>query len=80
MQTFKDIEFIKNICFKTLPIDNILPYLFYTNAKTIQHNKNICEKKNDQIFTSLTQDIHFDTCAFHFRLPIIPNQNNWIAF
>jgi hypothetical protein len=45
LKTFKDIEFIKNICFKTPPIDNILPYLFYTNAKTIQHNKNIFEKK-----------------------------------
>jgi hypothetical protein len=45
LQTFKDIEFIKNICFKTPPIDNILPYLFYTNTKTIQHNKKIFEKK-----------------------------------
>jgi len=44
LQTFKDIEFINNIFFKTPPIDNILPYLFHTNAKTIQHNKNIFEK------------------------------------
>jgi hypothetical protein len=51
LQNFKYIEFFNNICFKTPPIDNILPYLFYTNAKTIQHNKNIFEKKG-QIFTS----------------------------
>jgi len=45
LQTSKDIEFLNKICFKIPPIDNTLPYLFYTNVKTIQHNKNIFEKK-----------------------------------
>jgi hypothetical protein len=44
-QTTKDIEFFDKICLKIPPIDNTLPYLIYTNAKTIQHNKNIFEKK-----------------------------------
>lgn len=33
LQTFKDIEFINNICLRTPPINNILSYLFYKNAK-----------------------------------------------
>jgi hypothetical protein len=37
--TSKDISFINQICLRTPPIDNTLPHLFYTNAKTIEHNK-----------------------------------------
>ncbi len=44
-ETCKNMYFIDKICFKTPPMDNILPYLFYTNVKTIKHNKNIFEKK-----------------------------------
>jgi len=38
-QTFEDIKIINNIYVKPPPKDNTLPYLFYTNAKTIAHNK-----------------------------------------
>jgi hypothetical protein len=48
-QNSKDMEFFNKISLKTPPIDNTLPYLFYTNAKTIQHNKNIFEKKLSNI-------------------------------
>jgi hypothetical protein len=41
LQTFEDINFINKICFKAPPMDNTLPYLFYTNAKTTTHNNNI---------------------------------------
>jgi len=55
-------------------MDNILPHLFYTNAKTIQHNKNIFEKTFGETFTFFAQDVHFETCHFHCRLSIIPSQ------
>jgi hypothetical protein len=36
-QTFEDINFINKTCFKTPPMDNTLPYLFYTNVKITTH-------------------------------------------
>jgi hypothetical protein len=41
--TFEDMSFINQICLRTPPIDNTLPHLFYTNAKTIEHNKIILQ-------------------------------------
>jgi len=55
-------------------MDNILPHLLYTNAKTIQHNKNIFDKTSSQTFTFFAQDVHFETCPSHCRLSIIPSQ------
>jgi hypothetical protein len=55
-------------------MDNTLSYLFYTNIKTIEHNTSIFEKTLGETFTFFAQDIHFDTCLFHFKLPMIPNQ------
>jgi len=31
-QTFEDINFVNKFCFKAPPMDNTLPYLFYTNV------------------------------------------------
>ncbi len=72
-QNCRNMDFINKNCFKTLPMDNILPYLFYTNVKTIGCNKGIFEKTPSETFTSFSQDIHFDTCLFHFRLLMIPS-------
>jgi hypothetical protein len=36
---FENMSFTNQICLKTPPIDNVLAHLFYTNAKTIEHNK-----------------------------------------
>lgn len=68
------MDFINKNCLKTPPTDNILPYLFYTNVKTIECNKCIFEKTPSETFTLFSQDIHFDTCLLHFRLLMIPNQ------
>jgi hypothetical protein len=56
--TFKDISFINQICLKTPLIDNILPHLFYTNAKIIEHNKMILKNTLGQTFTFHAKDIH----------------------
>ncbi len=32
---------MNNNCLETPPMDNIYPYLFYTNVKTTMHNKNV---------------------------------------
>jgi len=42
--------------------------------KTIEYNKSIFEKTPSKTFTLFSQDIHFDTCPFHFRLLMIPSQ------
>jgi len=42
--------------------------------KTIEYNKSIFEKTPSETFTLFSQDIHFDTCPFHFRLLMIPSQ------
>jgi hypothetical protein len=55
-------------------IDNTQPHLFYTNVKTIQHNKYIFEKTNGQTFIFLAQDSHSNTCPSHFKWPMIPSQ------
>jgi hypothetical protein len=70
-QTTKDINSINKICYRKPPMDNILPHLFYTNIETIQHNKNIFENTCGEIFAFFAQDVHSETCPFHFRLSII---------
>ncbi len=72
-QACEKINFINKSCLKTPLVDNILPYLFYTYGKIIEHNKNIFEKKFSETFTYFTQYIHFDTHPSHFKLPTIPN-------
>jgi hypothetical protein len=73
--TFEDIDFINKICLKAPLIDNVLPHLFYTNAKTIdEHNKIIFQNTLGQTFTFHAKDIHFETCQSHFKLPMIPSQ------
>jgi hypothetical protein len=47
---FEDISFINQICLRTSPIDNNLPHLFYTDAKTIEHNKIILQNTLHQTF------------------------------
>jgi hypothetical protein len=75
-QTFEDIDFINKICFKAPPLDNTLPYLFYTNAKTTTHNNNVFHTTLGQKFQFLTREIHSDTCPSHFKLSTIPSQKN----
>jgi hypothetical protein len=67
-QTNENINFINNICLKPPPMDNALPHLFYTNLKITSHNKIVCET-----FLFVVQNVYFETCAFHFKLPILPN-------
>jgi hypothetical protein len=67
-QTNGNINFINNICLKPPPMDNALPHLFYTNLKITSHNKTIYER-----FLFVIQNVHFETCASHFKLPIFPN-------
>jgi hypothetical protein len=56
--TFEDIDFTNKICLKTPPIDNVLPHLFYTNAKRIdEHNKIIFQNILGQTFSfQITND------------------------
>jgi hypothetical protein len=74
-QTFKNTNFINKTCLKTPIINNTLPCLIYKNVKTT-HNKHVNYKTPRQTFTFSTQDIHFDTCPFHFKLSTIPSQMN----
>jgi hypothetical protein len=63
-----------NKCYlKTPPVDNTLPYLFYTNAKIVTNNKNVFEKTLDETFTFQAQDVKFDI-FFHFKLSTNLNQ------
>ncbi len=57
-------------------IYNILSYLFYTNAKTIEHNKIILQNTLDQTFTFHAKNVHSETCPPHFKLPMVPSQIN----
>jgi hypothetical protein len=57
-QTIEDIKCMNNNCLKTQLMDNILPYLFYTNVKTIMHNKNVFQNTLGETFTFLTCDVH----------------------
>jgi hypothetical protein len=54
--------------------DNTLPYLFYTNAKTITHNKQMFENINGETFLFVAKDMHSDIRPLHFKLLIIPNE------
>jgi hypothetical protein len=50
-ENFKDINFINKSWLKTPPTDNTLPHLFYTNVKTIEHNKIIFQNTTtDKMF------------------------------
>ncbi len=53
-------------------MDNTLPHLFYTNLKTIAHNKIVYEKTHGKTFKFLAKDIHFETCP-HFKLSMLPS-------
>jgi hypothetical protein len=74
-QTFENINFINKNCFKTQPMDNTLPYLFYTNEKTTTHNNNVSCTTVGQTFKFLVQDIHSNTCPY-FKSSTIPSQTN----
>ncbi len=50
LETHDDINFINQICFKMPPIDTTLPYLFYTNVRTIEHNKNTFQNTLGETF------------------------------
>jgi hypothetical protein len=71
---FEDINCINQICLWTPSIDNILPRLFYINAKKFEHNKTILQNTLGQTFTFHAKDIHFETCPPHFKLPMVPSQ------
>jgi hypothetical protein len=40
-QIIENIKCMNKNCWKTPPMDNTLPHLFYTNVKTTMHNKNV---------------------------------------
>jgi hypothetical protein len=54
-------------------MDNTLPHLFYTNLKTITHNKIVYHKTHGEKFKFLAKDVHFETCPSHFKLSMIPS-------
>ncbi len=56
-------------------MDNILPHLFYTNLKTISHNKIVYDKTRAKTFKFLVKDIHFETHP-HFKLSMLPFHTN----
>jgi hypothetical protein len=72
--TFKGITLINQICLRTPLINNTLPHLFYTNAKTIEHNKIIFKNTLGQTFTFHAKDICSKICPPHFKLPMVPSQ------
>jgi hypothetical protein len=72
-QTFENINFINIYIFKAPPMDNTLPYLFYTNAKTTTHNNNVFCTIVGQTFKFLIQHIHSNTCRSHFKSSTIPS-------
>ncbi len=51
-----------------------MSYLFYTNAKTIEHNKIILQNTLGQTFTFHAKNIHSKTCPSHFKLPMASSQ------
>jgi hypothetical protein len=61
--------------FETTIYGDTSSYLFYTNAKTTMHNKNVIIKTLSEIFKFITQDFHVHTLFFHFELSINANQN-----
>jgi len=50
---------MNNFYLKPPPMDNTLPHLFYTNLKTIAHNKIVYDKTLNETFKFLAKDIHF---------------------
>jgi hypothetical protein len=54
-------------------MDKTLPYLLYTNLKTIAPNKNCIKKTPSQTFKFVTQNVHSKTCPSHFKLSILPS-------
>lgn len=40
--------------FKIAKIDNTLPYLLYTNARTIEHNKYVFKRKPSETFVFMS--------------------------
>jgi hypothetical protein len=65
---------MNNECWKTLLMDNILPYLCYTNVKTTMHNKNVFQNTLCETFTFLVHDVHIETCPSHFKFSNLPSQ------
>jgi hypothetical protein len=60
-QTIENIKCMNNNFLKTPLMDNILPYLFYTNVKTTIHNKNVFQNTLSETFTFLACDVHTKT-------------------
>jgi hypothetical protein len=56
-----------------------LLHLFYTNAKTIMHNKNVFQKTLTQTFTFLIGNVHSQTCPCHFKMIKYIISNNLFA-
>ncbi len=48
---------MNNLCLKPPPMDNILPHLYYTNLKTISHNKIVYDKTCGKTFKNFSQKI-----------------------
>jgi len=57
-QITTNIKFMNQNCLKIPPIDNNLPYLFYTNVKTTIYNKKKFEITLGETFIFLTHDVH----------------------
>jgi hypothetical protein len=74
LKTHGNINFINQICLKKPPLDTTLPYLFYTNTKTIEHNKKTFQDTLGETFKFVTLDIHLDTFPVHFQLLNLINQ------
>ncbi len=55
-------------------MDNILPYLFFTNVKTTMDNKNVFWNTLGETFTFVAHDVRIETCPFHFKLSNLPFQ------
>jgi hypothetical protein len=79
-QTIEDIKCMNNNCLKTPLMDNILPYLFYTNVKTTMHNKNVFQNTLGETFTFLTHDVHTKTWPSHFKLSNLPYQTIGLCY
>jgi hypothetical protein len=56
-QTNEDIHFMTNFCLRPPLMDNTLPHLFYTNLKTIAHNKIVYEKTHGIKHINFSQKI-----------------------
>jgi len=64
---------MNNFYLKPPPMDNTLPHLFYTNLKTIAHNKIVYDKTLNETFKFLPKDIDFERCPSHFKLSMLPS-------